>query len=60
MWLAHQVALDIPCAIKFFIGPDTDVEQYCHRFALEEKEADKLSQMTVVRTIDSGMWEGRP
>lgn len=60
MWLAHQLALDMPCALKFFIGPDTDVEQYCHRFAIEAKAAAKLSHPNVVRILDSGVWEGRP
>lgn len=60
VWLAHQIALDVPCAIKFFIGAEADLAQYSKRFELEAKAAAKLQHPNVVRILDSGIWEGRP
>jgi serine/threonine-protein kinase len=60
VWLASQIALDAPCAIKFFIGPEIDLEQYCRRFEFEAKAAARLHHPNVVRILDTGMWEGRP
>jgi eukaryotic-like serine/threonine-protein kinase len=60
VWLAHQLALDVPCAVKFFVGADRDLEQYCRRFEIEAKAAARIHHPNVVRILDTGVWEGRP
>jgi serine/threonine protein kinase len=60
VWLAHQLALDVPCALKFFVGAETDLEQYCRRFEIEAKAAARIHHPNVVRILDTGVWGGRP
>src|SRR5205814_1519100 len=59
-WLAHQLALDAPCAIKSFIAPDEELRPYSQRSDTEAKSAARVQHPNVTRVTASPTWEARP
>ena len=60
VWLAHHVALDIPCAVKFIIGRALHDAAGRARFKHEAQAAAKLRSPNVVQILDHGIWESVP
>jgi serine/threonine protein kinase len=59
VWLAHHVALRIPCAVKF-IHATTDAPEARARFEREAIAAAQLRSPHVVQILDHGVWHGMP
>jgi serine/threonine-protein kinase len=60
VWLAQQIALDVPCAVKFIHEDFAAEREVRARFEREAKAAAQLRSPHVVQILDHGMWEGRP
>ncbi|MEM6786256.1 MAG: protein kinase [Myxococcota bacterium] len=61
VWEARHLGLDMPCALKFMLGPGAVAPvDVAERFALEARAAARLSDPRVVRMLDFGFSEGRP
>jgi eukaryotic-like serine/threonine-protein kinase len=60
VWLAHHVALDMPCALKFIEGELADNPELRARFEREARAAAKLKSSNVVQMLDHGIWQGQP
>jgi serine/threonine-protein kinase len=60
VWLAHNIALDVPCAVKFIEGTMADDPTMRARFEREAKAAAQLRSPHVVQIYDHGIWEDKP
>jgi serine/threonine protein kinase len=60
VWLAHHVALQVPCAVKFMHGKALDRPMARERFEREAKAAATLRGANVVQILDYGVWESVP
>jgi hypothetical protein len=60
VWLAHHIALDIPCAVKFIEGEYALLAEAQARFEREAKAAAALRSPHVVQILDHGLWQGTP
>ncbi len=58
VWVAHDLRLDSPCAVKFLLATIDDRAR--QRFALEAKAAAQLRSPNVVQVLDHGEAEGVP
>jgi eukaryotic-like serine/threonine-protein kinase len=60
VWLARQVALDVPCAVKFIHPEAARSADVRGRFEREAKAAAQLRSPHVVQILDHGVWQGAP
>jgi pimeloyl-ACP methyl ester carboxylesterase len=60
VWRAHQLALDVPCAIKFIHAHWSESHTSRARFQLEARAAARLRSSHVVQILDHGVWESIP
>jgi Protein kinase domain len=60
VWLAHQTALDVPCAVKFIHAEAASSPEIRARFEREAKSAAQLRSPNVVQILDHGVWQGSP
>jgi serine/threonine-protein kinase len=60
VWLAHDLLLDSPCAIKLIDPDKAKSEEVRVRFAREAKVSAQLRGAHVVDVFEHGEWEGTP
>jgi len=60
VWLAMDLSLDVPCAIKFIEGEFAALPEAQARFEREAKAAASLRSPHVVQIYQHGISEGRP
>jgi len=60
VWIAHHLALDMPCVLKFINSDVAHLSELSRRFEREAKAAAKLRSPHVVQMLDHGVWEGIP
>jgi serine/threonine-protein kinase len=60
VWLAHDLLLDSPCALKLIDDDKAKSEEVRVRFAREAKVAAQLRGAHVVDVFEHGEWEGTP
>jgi hypothetical protein len=60
VWLARQLSLDTPCALKFLHGDAASSPDLRARFEREAKAAALLRSPNVVQIFDHGVWENVP
>jgi serine/threonine protein kinase len=60
VWQAHDVRLDISCAVKFIEGELANIAEAHSRFEREAKAAAALKSPHVVEIKDHGVWQGTP
>ncbi len=60
VWRARHESLDMPCALKFIIGPAASRDDVRERFKLEARAAARLNDPHVVKMMDFGVWEDLP
>ena len=61
VWVAKQLALDTPCAVKFIEAEvATKAPGARERFEREAKAAAQLRSPHVVQILDYGLWEKQP
>src|SRR5262245_49182762 len=60
VWLARQVELAAPCAIKFAHPEVAADAELCGRFEREAKAAAQLRSLHVVHVFDYGITDGVP
>jgi serine/threonine protein kinase len=60
VWAAHDVRLDIPCALKFIHPEVAGSADLRARFEREARSAAQLRSPHVVQILDHGLWEGVP
>ncbi len=60
VWLAHHLALDVPCALKFIHDAQASAPEVRARFEREAKAAAQIRSPHVVQVFDHGVWEGTP
>jgi serine/threonine-protein kinase len=60
VWLAQQLSLDVPCALKFLHAEAASMPDVRGRFEREAKIAAQLRGANVVHILDHGVWLGRP
>jgi serine/threonine protein kinase len=60
VWLARQIALDVPCAVKFIHPEAARSAELRARFEREAKAAAQLRSPYVVQILDHGVWHDAP
>jgi serine/threonine protein kinase len=60
VWRAHQIALDVPCALKFILGEAAASADIRSRFEREAKAAALLRSPNVVQILDHGVCDETP
>jgi eukaryotic-like serine/threonine-protein kinase len=60
VWLAQQIALDVPCAVKFIHAEAARSPELRARFEREAKAAAQLRSPYVVQILDHGVWQDAP
>jgi serine/threonine protein kinase len=60
VWAAHDVRLDIPCALKFIHPEVAGSADLRARFEREARSAAQLRSPHVVQILDHGLWNGVP
>jgi serine/threonine-protein kinase len=60
VWLAQDMSLDTPCAIKFIHGEAAESPELRARFEREAKSAAQLRSPNVVQILDHGISDGTP
>jgi NitT/TauT family transport system substrate-binding protein len=60
VWLAQNLSLDAPCAIKFLHASAAESPMLRARFEREAKAAAQLRSPNVVQILEHGVWEGLP
>jgi serine/threonine-protein kinase len=58
VWLAHQKALDVPCAVKFIDPEKADAAELRARFEREARAAARINSPHVVQILDYGNCDG--
>jgi serine/threonine protein kinase len=60
VWLAHHLALHIPCAVKFIHAEAAASAQIRQRFEREAQSAAQIRSPHVVQILDHGVFDGTP
>jgi serine/threonine-protein kinase len=55
VWLAHHLALEVPCAIKFIVSESSNNPTYRARFHIEARTIAQLQSPNVVRVLDHSL-----
>jgi serine/threonine-protein kinase len=55
VWLAHHLALEVPCAIKFIVSESSNNPTYRARFHIEARTIAQLQSPHVVRVLDHSL-----
>ena len=60
VWVADNIALDAPCAVKFIHGEAAQSPELRARFEREAKAAAQLRSPNVVQILDHGIFDDTP
>jgi hypothetical protein len=55
VWLAHHLALEVPCAVKFIVSESSNNPTYRARFHIEARTIAQLQSPNVVRVLDHSL-----